>query len=713
MASRLRSLPPILIPLGVLLAACVAALALPFRMIEPDDDDYFYGMHAFARGQVVVTPEEARELPKIQLPDETRRFGQGPGAPMAMGVRSPKGFIRERSPGHYALLAFFHRFGADRLANAALALAVVVFCYFFARRQLELSAEVAVLASVLLIVNPTFLTGLYRVYMSDFDYFVWATLSLGLYFMARRTGSLWVCGAAGLSLALSVFFRNTNAISFLVIGAYEVLRYWLGLRADAALGRAAFQMPDAQCQIGREEESQDRLKAGLRTQNRSFGWRQAAVLAVAVVVGLIPLAWYGYAITGGLFGQGYQYRFERQGAAYLALWDSRAIFSLYHLGYTFSVGLPRLLQGYPLILLAPAGLLLLGRRREDGSAGASPSQDGSAGASPSQALLRAPAQRPALFLVLWLGLYWGVYLCYSTIREDSFQFMCRKLLPALAPLAVGAAVALGALPRQVRYATLAIVLLFSLGVTSEFFDRFIGGHRGGPMGPPRMGPGGVGPGGPMMRPGAELPDDLLRKAIERLGDDPRAAEQALRALIGVLRDIPSQAPLHARQATAKLLPRVIALDAELRKAAESGNALSPERQKAVREQLKALEPTVRDELAPRPEGPQGPGERVPGLLPPDGAPKGVFPPGDQPFAPRAGQKELPGFVGENPSAIVQRLHALMDEARQRGIDVSKAQELDEASKDAADRGEFAENRRLLREAVESVERALGRPGPKR
>jgi hypothetical protein len=441
------------------------------------------------------------------------------------------------------------------------------------------------------------------------------------------------------------------------------------------------------------------------------------VLAVAVAVGLVPLAWYGYATTGALFGQGYQYRFDRQGAAYFALWDSRAIFSFCHLGYTFSVGLPRLLQGYPLILLAPAGLLLMARRRREGEAPAGPRSTldgGSAGASLSHALLRARLHRPALFLVLWLGLYWGVYLCYSTIREDSFQFACRKLLPALAPLAIGAAIALGEMPRRVRYATLGILALFSLGVTSEFFDRFIGGRRGGPLGPPRMGPGGPGPGGPMMRPGFEPPDELLRKAIERLGGDPRAAQQALRSLIGVLRDIPSQAPLHARQATAKLLPKLIALDAELRKATESGKALSPERQEAMQEELRALEPTARDELAPRPEGPPGPGERVPGPLPPDGGPKGGFPPGGQPFGPlRPGMKEPPGVEGEHPGVIVQRLHALMDEAHQRGLDVSKAQELDEASKEAADRGEWAENRRLLREALEAVERALGRPAPKR
>jgi hypothetical protein len=72
----------------------------------------------------------------------------------------------------------------------------------------------------------------------------------------------------------------------------------------------------------------------------------------------------------------------------------------------------------------------------------------------------------------------------------------------------------------------------------------------------------------------------------------------------------------------------------------------------------------------------------------------------------------------NPAAIVQQLHQLMAEAQQRGLDTSKAEELDEASKAAADRGEWQENRRLLREALDTVQRALGRqpaapqPAPK-
>lgn len=534
----MRWFPPIAIPLAVVLVACIVALVLPFRMIEPDDDDFFYGMHAFAQGKVVMTPAEARSLAEIPLPDETKRAGR-----MATGVRSPKGQIRERSPGHYALLAALHKLGLDRYTNAVLAVAVVAVFFWLARRHLDLGTEAAVLASLLLIVNPTFLTMLYRVYMSDFDYFVWATVSLGLYFAARRTGRVWLCAVAGLTLGLSVAFRNTNAIALLAIGAYEVGRYWLAFheRASAQAGGPTIEVAPP------------------------FGWARWAVLGGCLALGLVPLLWYNVVTAGELLGSGYQYRLERQSSAYFALWDAGAVFSLRHLflgggggmmsqGWTLSVGLARVLQGFPLVVLAPAGLVAMERRR----------------------------LRPALFLALWLGLFWGIYLCYRTIRADSFQFMCRKLSPALAPLAVGAALAVMRLPRRARYVAFATVAIVSLGVTGDFFVRFLG-ERG------------------------PLPN---RPGMQRPARDPGA-----------------------------------------------------------------------------PVRPQGPAMR-PALPPGQGRPG--RPPG-----------------GSDPRQLVQRLHRLMDEARRRGLDVSEAQRLDDASRRAAQRGDWEENRRDLDEAIRLLERALG------
>jgi hypothetical protein len=56
----------------------------------------------------------------------------------------------------------------------------------------------------------------------------------------------------------------------------------------------------------------------------------------------------------------------------------------------------------------------------------------------------------------------------------------------------------------------------------------------------------------------------------------------------------------------------------------------------------------------------------------------------------------------------------MAQARARGLDVSRAEALDEASRHAAQRGDWQENRRTLRQAVDLLERALRRgQGPPR
>jgi hypothetical protein len=376
-----------------------------------------------------------------------------------------------------------------------------------------------------------------------------------------------LCVLAGLSLALSVAFRNTNAIAFLAIGAYEL---GLFLQRYRELVRA-------------------HRGEGLVGPHEAFGWWRAAVIAGCVLIGLVPLLWYNRATTGQLFGSGYQYRLARETggalslldgqptAKYFALWDAEAVFSLRHLflgqargfmsqGYTLSVGLTRLLAGYPLLLLAPAGLLLMGRRR----------------------------LRPALFLGLWLGTFLGVYLCYRTIRGDSFQFMCRKLSPMLAPLAIGAGVLLARLPRAARYAALAAVAAVSLGVTSEFFVQFLGEGRGLPPGPRPLRPPGA-------LPGVPLPKEKGYPDMQ-FGPQPKELPFGLR--------------------------------------------------------------------------------------------------------PKGGYGELPLKEKADPREMVERLHEMMWEAERRGIDTSKAQALDDASKEAAERGDWQENRRLLREALQLMEAAL-------
>jgi len=90
----------------------------------------------------------------------------------------------------------------------------------------------------------------------------------------------------------------------------------------------------------------------------------------------------------------------------------------------------------------------------------------------------------------------------------------------------------------------------------------------------------------------------------------------------------------------------------------------------------------------------------PGLPPGIGEGPG---PSEPPGQGRPGQRPR----GSDPRQLVQRLHRLMDEARRRGLDVSEAQRLDDASRRAAQRGDWKENRRDLHEAIRLLEQALG------
>jgi hypothetical protein len=85
----------------------------------------------------------------------------------------------------------------------------------------------------------------------------------------------------------------------------------------------------------------------------------------------------------------------------------------------------------------------------------------------------------------------------------------------------------------------------------------------------------------------------------------------------------------------------------------------------------------------------------------EGDPFGPPPKGD--FRP-----QMPKGEGD-PGSLVRRLHELVRQAEERGLDVAKARQLDEASLDAAQRGDWQENRRLLEEALRSIRQTLGLP----
>jgi len=442
------------IVLAALVVVCVAVLLLPVVLVEPDDYDWYAGMISFSRGHFVSSEEEVWEIQD----EMAERFGRGEfHAPI---VRNEKGFVHERSPGYYGLQGLFYLVGLNRCTNIFLAIACVLFFFHLVRKYAD--GKLALVASLLMIFNPTFLTGLYRVYMSDFAYFVFGLFGMGVYWMAREKGKSWLYAVAGLLLSVSVIFRITNVIFFVSIALYELIILIFPKRLASTEGEG----PNLSV----------------------FAPRCLIPLLLGLIIGIIPLLLYNKQTMGSIFATGYSSRFSHEGWKYVSLFGEHAIFSLRNLSYTVPVGFPRLLQGYPIVLLAPAGFFLMGRSR----------------------------RRFALFVGLWFATYWATYLCYSTIREDSFQFMCRKFLPSLPAMSIGGAAVLQAMRSRWRMLGMATIAIFGIAVASEFMVRFVVPQ---PFGKPPL-PGRMrGPFGPVARP--EIPPDVRMRVelLHRLMDE--------------------------------------------------------------------------------------------------------------------------------------------------------------------------------------------------
>ena len=90
---------PIWIVVAALVIVCAAAFLLPVVLIEPDDFDWYSGMISFSHGYFVASEQQVREVHE----EMAEQLGYGEFHPPR--ARNRNGFIHERSPGYYGLLA--------------------------------------------------------------------------------------------------------------------------------------------------------------------------------------------------------------------------------------------------------------------------------------------------------------------------------------------------------------------------------------------------------------------------------------------------------------------------------------------------------------------------------------------------------------------------------------------------------------------------------
>ncbi len=599
----------LLIVFTALTLVCVASLMLPTVLVEPDDYDWYSGMISFSRGHFVSSEEEIGEIHEAMA----ERFRRGEfHFPL---VRNEKGFVHERSPGYYGLLALFYLFELDRYTNVFLVVGCVLFFFFVLRKYA--GERIALSACLLMIFNPTFLTGLYRVYMSDFAYFVFGLFGMGTYWMARERGNAWLHLLAGFLLSVSVVFRVTNAIFFVSIALYELCI----LVFPKALPQAVGGSPPRPV----------------------FAPRSLVPLALGLVIGIVPLLLYNYHTMGKILAAGYSYRFSHEGTEYFSLFGRNATFSLRNLGYTFPVGLPRLLLGYQIIVLAPAGFFFLGRER----------------------------RRLALFAGLWLAAYWAFYLCYSTIREDSFQFMCRKFLPSLPALCIGAASVLEAIKGRWRIIILATFAVFGIAVASEFTVRFVVPQ---PFGKPVF-------------PRRQPPPEAFREVADRLGQvdgllekNPNEALRPLRRCVIILKDLAQTMPGPVGAELGGSSASLHELEKELKQSLKEGK-------KPSREQIAQYRAVIRETHRKL--------EELAGAIP---------------GPPRFG---LPGPAGIPPDVRmrVELLHRSMDEAKMGGRDTTVAAFADDLARIEIENRRFHKAVEFLNTGIESLGEAPPPPPP--
>jgi hypothetical protein len=400
---------------GFLLAS-ILAFSVPVRMIEPDDWAYYFAARNFSRGELVVDNQV-----HAQQVNEAKQDGGN----LAQYVRlADNKWALEKSPGYVFYLVPFALLHVPRLANVLLMLGATVVVYLLLKRLRD--EKTAAAGSLLMLFTPVALIMLNRSYMDTFAAYSFLTIGGGLYIyywlerdVASRRRSAALLFLAFLFTAWSGVVRYTNfAVAAVVLLHFIVMRLILLFRGD----------------------------------KRSLAYEVPAAVAGGCLP-LLVLAWYNLSVFGSVFDNGYNYssapvKFSFQ---FLGRVDAqgRSIPLNIIAGHLHNMPL-QLLLGFPLLAAAVPGFIYLVCRKFT-----------AAKRDPPDASLR---WNMLLLLTGWFLAVFLLYMLYEwtaaqKMDQRPFIIVARFYLPALLPLALAAALALGRLP--VRLAS-GIVLAVAL-----------------------------------------------------------------------------------------------------------------------------------------------------------------------------------------------------------------------------------------------------------
>ena len=215
----------IITAIGLIGAVCLS-LAIPAHMMEPDDWSYYYAIHNFADGKLVVTDE-------IHNEQSSETQGQVGHFIDYVNIGTDK-WALEKAPGYVFFEIPFELMGIPRWGNVLLALGVTVVTFLLLRRLRDEKA--ACIGALMMLFTPVSLVMLNRSYMDTFAAGAFLVMGGGLYiyWVLERARLNRVAGAgllfvAFLLIAWSVVTRYTNIavaaffalhFAFLVIGGF-------------------------------------------------------------------------------------------------------------------------------------------------------------------------------------------------------------------------------------------------------------------------------------------------------------------------------------------------------------------------------------------------------------------------------------------------------------------------------------------------------------
>jgi len=408
--------------IGLIVAVCLS-LAIPAHLMEPDDWSYYYAIHNFADGKLVVN-DEVHNAQSSETQTQVGHFID------YVNVGANK-WALEKAPGYVFYDVPFELMGIPRWGNALLALGVAFVMFLLLRRLRD--EKTACIGTLLMLFTPVSLVMLNRSYMDTFAAGAFLVMGGGLYiYWAMERARLNRIAGAGLLFT-----------AFLLISWSVVTRYTnVAIAVFFALHFAFLVMSTVI----------KRVKTNLKVE--------IPVALFGIGIPLAVLLFYDKAVFGSPFDYGYKYTsgditFAFQHIGELTRSGQSVFWNIIKTNLQIA---PRdLIVGFPLLIIVLIGLCfglyqLLSARRYKNEINTTPSQGKKTGLD---------------IILLLLGWFVGGFLLYllyewtanTGMGSRPFIVYARFYFPGLFPLAVFSALFLSKLRAKIGLGITAALII--------------------------------------------------------------------------------------------------------------------------------------------------------------------------------------------------------------------------------------------------------------